>query len=238
MTCRSIRPVPGRSIPGAVALLLPLLAALPLELSCARYSPDTETRITAKTARYNGPVEGIVKVLSEEQTRSALDYDVRKVCLVPVSVRIKNRGVLPLQLDYLRTRLTDGHLAYALVPTEVAILRTERTGFWKAQFWMRTLGLMGYMLHRKQINGANEHLREDFETKALPEKPLIPNATFRGVLFFQIDQGAAENYDPDRYSVVLSFVSPGDPPVIELRFDPDRAPSPPPEPPPVPEPRG
>jgi hypothetical protein len=137
-------------------------------------------------------------------------------------VRIKNRGVLPLQLDYLRTRLTDGHLAYALVPTEVAILRTQRTGFWKAQFWTRTLGLIGYVLHRWQINGTNENLREDFEIKALPEKPLIPNATFRGVLFFQIDEGAAEHYDPERYGVVLSFVSPGNPPVIELRFDPER----------------
>ena len=199
-----------------------LLMILSLPISCARYSPDSDTRITARTARYNGPVEGIVKVLSEDQTRSALDYDVRKVCIVPVSVRIKNRGVLPLQIDYLRTRLTDGHLAYALVPTEVAILRTERTGFWKAQFWMRTLGLPGYMLHRHQINGTNEKLREDFETKAVSEKPLVPDATFRGVLFFQIDRGAADRYDPTRYGVVLSFVSPGDPPVLELRFDPER----------------
>jgi hypothetical protein len=205
---------------------LAILAILPLALCCARYSPDQETRITARTARYNGPVEGIVKVLSAEQTRSALDYDVHEVPLAAVSVRIKNRGVLPLQLDYLRTRLTDGHLAYALVPTEVAILRTERTGFWKAQFWTRTIGILGYILHRWQINGTNEKLREDFEIKALPEKPLIPNATFRGVLFFQIDQGAAENYDPDRYGVVLSFVSPGNPPVIELRFDPERGPPP------------
>ena len=209
------------------ARLLGLLAFLPLALSCAGYSPDEETTITAKTARYNGPVEGIVKVLSAEQTRSALDYDVHEVPLVAVSVRIKNRGVLPLQLDYLRTRLTDGHLAYALVPTEVAILRTQRTGFWKAQFWMRTLGLIGYVLHRKQLNSANAHLRADFEDKALPEKPLIPNATFRGVLFFQVDEGASENYDPDRYGVVLSFVSPGDPPVIELRFDPERGTRPP-----------
>ncbi len=209
------------------ARTLSLLAIIPLAASCAGYSPDSETAITARTARYNGPVEGIVKVLSAEQTRSALDYDVREVPLVAVSVRIKNRGVLPLQIDYLRTRLTEGHLAYALVPTEVAILRTERTGFWKAQLWMRTFGMIGYMLHRKQLNSANAHLREDFENKALPEKPLIPNATFRGVLFFQVDEGAAENHDPDRYGVVLSFVSPGDPPVIELRFDPERGTRPP-----------
>lgn len=205
-----------------VALRALLVVVLPLAVSCARYNPDEETRITARTARYNGPVEGIVKVLSDDQTRSALDYDIRKVTLVPVSIRIKNRGVLPLQIDYLRTRLTDGHLAYALVPTEVAILRTQRTGFWKAQFWTRTLALMGYMLHRRQINGTNEKLRADFEMKAVPEKPLIPNATFRGVLFFQIDRGAADRYDASRYGVVLSFISPGDPPVIELRFDPER----------------
>jgi len=219
--------LPMRRAGHTLARTLSLLAILPLAVSCAGYRPDSETTITARTARYNGPVEGIVRVLSAEQTRSALDYDVHEVPLVAVSVRIKNRGVLPLQLDYLRTRLTDGHLAYALVPTEVAILRTERTGFWKAQLWMRTFGLIGYMLHRKQLNSANAHLREDFETKALSEKPLIPNATFRGVLFFQVDEGASENYDPDRYGVVLSFVSPGDPPVIELRFDPERGTRPP-----------
>ena len=209
-----------------VSRVLAPAALVALAMACARYSPDSETKIAAKTARYNGPAEGIVKVLSAEQIRSALDYDVHEVPIVPVSVRIKNRGVLPLQLDYLRTRIVDGHLSYGLVPTEVAILRTERTGFWKAQFWLRTLGLVGYVLHRKQINSANAHLREDFEIKALPEKPLIPNATFRGVLFFQIDRGAADHYDPTRYGVVLSFVSPGNPPVIELHFDPERGTSP------------
>jgi hypothetical protein len=205
--------------PLSIALLL--LSATLLS-GCARYSPDEETRITAKQARYNGPAEAIAKVLDRDQIESALDYDVEDVPLVPVSVRVHNRGVLPLQLDYLRTRLVDGRLAYGLVPTEVAILRTERTGFWKAQWWMRTFGLMGYIFHRRQINRTNNHLRRDFEIKGLPEKPIIPNATLRGVLFFQIDEEAAKDYDPTRYGVVLSFVSPGDPPVIEIHFPPEK----------------
>jgi hypothetical protein len=206
----------GRS---SIAVLVTCVALLS---GCARYSPDEETHITAKQARYSGPAEAVAKVLDKDQINSALDYDVEDVPLAAVSVRIHNRGVLPLQLDYLRTRLVDGRLAYGLVPTEVAILRTERTGFWKAQWWMRTFGLMGYIYSRKQINRTNNHLRRDFEIKGVPEKPIIPNATLRGVLFFQIDAEAAEDYDATRYGVVLSFVSPGDPPVIEIHFPPEK----------------
>lgn len=197
-------------------LLLPLIA-----VGCARYRPDPDTAIRSKALRKSGEAEAVVKVLSEEQIRSALDYDIAKVRLVAVSAMIRNRSKETLQLDYLRTRLVDGDLAYPLVPVEAAILRTQRTGFWKAQLWMRFLGLLGYAYHRHQINGVNDDLREDFEWKALPEKPIIPNATLRGVLFFQIDPASARKYDPDRYGVVISLVSPGDPPVLEIRFRPE-----------------
>ncbi len=201
----------------AAALLALLLAAG----SCARYRPDPGTKIASKTLRRSGEAEAVVKVLSREQIRSALDYDIEDVRLVPVSVMIRNRGKVPLHLDYLRTRLVDGYLSYGLVPTEVAILRTQRTGFWKAQLWLR-FGLIGYIYHKYQINKTNERLRHDFKQKALPEKPLVPNATMYGVLFFQIDRGAASHFDPSRYVLILSFVSPGDPPVIEIRFDPEK----------------
>jgi hypothetical protein len=199
-----------------VALLALVFAAG----GCGRYNPDPETKITSKTLRRSGEAEAVVKVLSREQIRSAFDYHVEDVPIVPVSVMIRNRGKVPLQLDYLRTRLVDGYLSYGLIPTEDAILRTQRTGFWKAQLWLR-LGLLGYIYHRHQINETNERLRRDFEMKALPEKPLVPNATLYGVLFFQIDRASATHYDPSRYAVVLSFVSPGNPPVIEIRFDPE-----------------
>ena len=203
-----------------------LLALIPLLLfaaACARYSPDPDTAIRSKVLRKSGEVEAVVKVLSEAQIRSSLDYDIAEVRLVAVSAMIRNRSKETLQLDYLRTRLIDGNLAYGLVPVEAAILRTQRTGFWKAQFWMRFMGLLGYGYHRHQINGVNDRLREDFEWKALPEKPIIPNATLRGVLFFQIDPASARKYDPDRYGVVISLASPGDPPVLEIRFPPEDA---------------
>ena len=130
---------------------------------------------------------------------------------------------MSLQLDYLRTRIVDGDLSYGLVPVEVAVLRTERTGFWKAQLWTRLLGIFGYMYHRHQINGTNDQIRHDFEAKAMPQKPIIPNATLRGVLFFQIDPASARKYDPSRYQVIISLVSPGDPPVIEIAFAPGDA---------------
>jgi hypothetical protein len=198
-----------------------LVVALSVGPGCARYSPDPETRITSKTMRKSGPAEAVVRVLSREQIRSALDYDIEKVHLVPVSVMIRNRGDATLRLDFLRTRLVDGNLSYGLVPTEVAILRCQRTGFWKAQLWIRALGIVGYVYHKHQINKTNDQLRSDFELKALPEKPLVPNATLRGVIFFQIDPASARRYDPSRYTVVLSLVSPADPPLHELRFEPE-----------------
>lgn len=201
----------------ASRILIPPLLVM-VACACARYSPDPDTAISSKVLRKSGPVEAVVKVLSSEQIRSALDYDIAEVRLVAVSAMIRNRGKEKLQLDYLRTRLVDGNLTYGLVPVEAAILRTQRTGFWKAQAWMRTLGLIGYMIHQRQISGVNDALREDFAWKALPEKPIIPNATLRGILFFQIDPASARRYDPDIYGVVISLASPGDPPVIEIRF--------------------
>ncbi len=198
-----------------------LVVALSVGPGCARYSPDPETKITSKTLRKSGPAEAVVRVLSREQIRSALDYDIEEVHLVPVSVLIRNSGEATLRLDFLRTRLVEGNLSYGLVPTEVAILRSQRTGFWKAQLWMRILGIVGYIYHKYQINKTNDQLRRDFEMKALPEKPLVPNATLRGVIFFQIDPASARRYDPSRYTVVLSLASPANPPQHEIRFDPE-----------------
>jgi hypothetical protein len=86
---------------------------------------------------------------------------------------------------------------------------------------MRILGIAGYVYHKHQINKTNDQLRRDFELKALPEKPLVANATLRGVIFFQIDPASARRYDPSQYTVVLSLASPADPPLIEIRFAPE-----------------
>jgi len=213
---------PRRPSPQLARLLVPLLAAaLSLPAGCARYSPDQNVEIGSKNFRKNGEGEGVARVLDREQIKRLLDYDVEAKRLVPVSAMIRNRGGHTLRLDYLRTRIVDGNLSYGLVPVEVAILRTERTGFWKAQLWMRVAGLLGYMYHKHQINKTNEKLREDFEWQALPDKPIVPNATLRGMLFFQIDPASARNFDPARYDVVISLVSTGNPPIIELRFPPE-----------------
>lgn len=202
-------------------LAYPLAILFSIQAGCARYSPDKDVQIGSKNFRKQGEVEGIARVLDREQIKKALDYEVDVKRLVPVSAVIRNRGENTLRLDYLRTRIVDGNLSYGLVPVEVAVLRTQRTGFWKAQIWIRLAGLLGYMYHKHQINKTNDQLREDFEWQALPDKPIIPNATLRGMLFFQIDPASARDFVPGRYNVVISLVSTGNPPIVELRFPPE-----------------
>ena len=167
------------------ALLLVLLAG------CASYKVDsTPLAMEGKSVGEpvtTGSLETSAQMYrSEKVAKAAFGISPRSTGMLPVVVRIENRGESPVRFELERTTITgpDG-VRYRALAIDAAIERA-RAGSGSAIASAIAFGMVGLMVSASSTEKANRTMEVDYLEKRF--KPLIVNPGCRGegVVFFEV----------------------------------------------------